>query len=220
MGRQEVPNASDWTSPSSSPALSLPVCRMGGLGSEVRKGLPGAPVSLPPCHPAQQAARDVSRAPCSLSGAPRVCAFVAVPCFPSAPLPLLSASAPLPGSGPLLARLGSEGTLTSKSTWPRSLPLGPSDLAHHGAGRGRAHSLIGAPCCQVSCCSLQGPGYLLREWRAPMHPAFTCSPLRSFTQPFLSACCVPGVCRGQPWPCWAGEGRSGSRGETSAGRPS
>lgn len=45
--------------------------------------------------------------------------------------PLLPLSGPLPGSGPLLARLGSVGAHTLKFTSPRPLPLRPCDLAHH-----------------------------------------------------------------------------------------
>lgn len=74
-----------------------------------------------------------------------------------------------------------------------------------------------AKSCLVHC---EGPGCLLRGWRAPIHLSFTCSLIGSFNKPLLSACCEPGMCRGQPWPCCAREGRPGSRGETSAGRPS
>lgn len=160
-------------------------------------------------------------APCSLwVGSIALCFHG---CGPDSHLPLCPTSVCFwsPAGGPSAARMGSVGAHALKSTWLRPPPCRPSDLGHYWAGRGQGPGSHHSPAVpslvlfivRVQCVGSGGE-------RDLVHPGFTHAFMNSVNKPLLSVCRVPGTCRGQLWPFGAGEGHSGSLGETSARRPS
>lgn len=101
------------------PTLRLPVCRMGELDSEVGKGLVGKPLTALLRKHLRGVCGEHLGAVFLVGGPPRSVLMAVVLALIRPSGPLLSASAPLPDSSPLLA-------LASKSTWlrtPLTLPV-------------------------------------------------------------------------------------------------